>query len=150
MNEMKNLIILIALIFICSLASAQEPARKKLIEEAKTELITKRIKLTEAQAEKFWPVYNEYTDKKLELRRTVRSLKRDGFTIVSTDEEILKSLDKLLDYKQKEVDLEKDYKTKLLKVISARQLAELYITEQEFIKRLVEIWSNRKPGKMDE
>jgi hypothetical protein len=44
----------------------------------------------------------------------------------------------MITLRQKEVDLEKEYMNRFLKTISPRQLSELYKTEQEFTKLLLE------------
>jgi Spy/CpxP family protein refolding chaperone len=136
---MKNIIIL--LFMFMSLAGfaqgSPSPARER-ISAAKIGLITDRLNLTTDQAPQFWATYNEYSDKKREIKKQLRGLKNHNSHLTATDEQVQKSLQEMIALRQKEVDLEKDYMNKFLKTISPRQLAELYKTEQDFTKILLE------------
>ena len=46
--------------------------------------------------------------------------------------------------RQEELDLEKSYSEKFMKVISARQLADFYKAEKEFTKMLLKKLKSRK------
>ena len=65
-------------------------------------------------------------------------------TLTTPDEKILANIKESLNLQQKEVDLEKEYVTKFLKVINVRQLAELYKAEQMFTQMLLQRL-NRNP-----
>src|SRR5688500_13430704 len=125
---MKNIFVL-ALFLCLSLAGfaqrSSSPARER-ISTAKIGLITDRLNLSTEQAPQFWATYNEYSDKKREIRRQIRGLRNETSSLTSTDEQLQKSLQDMIALRQKEVDLEKDYMNKFLKTISPRQLAELY------------------------
>jgi Spy/CpxP family protein refolding chaperone len=113
------------------------PARER-ISAAKIGLITDRLNLTTDQAPQFWATYNEYSDKKRDIKKQLRGFKNQNAALTATDEQVEKSLQNMMALRQKEVDLEKEYMNKFLKSISARQLAELYKTEHEFTKLLLE------------
>jgi Spy/CpxP family protein refolding chaperone len=128
------------------LFSQESGAAREKIEAAKIGFITNRLNLTSEQASKFWPVYNEYNAKKQEIRRGLRQLKTDSTTTTATDEKLLAGLKEMMNLKQKEVDLEKDYMNRFLKVIKPRQLAELYNTDQDFRKELLKMLHDRRGG----
>jgi len=144
--------IVVGIITLCLLitlfASAQdgEAAREK-IETAKIGFITNRLNLTSEQAPKFWPVYNEYNAKKQEIRKSLRQFRSQSAASAATDEKLLADMKEMIDLRQKEVDLEKEYMSKFLKVIKPRQLAELYNTEQDFRKELLKMLQERKGGR---
>ncbi|MNL81841.1 hypothetical protein D3C87_2090650 [compost metagenome] len=52
--------------------------------------------------------------------------------------------------KQKELDLEKEYQTRFLKVISASQVIELYKAERTFNDMLIQRLKQRKEQKPNE
>ncbi|MDO1448109.1 Spy/CpxP family protein refolding chaperone [Rhodocytophaga aerolata] len=137
---MKNIFFLMVFVCISLTSLAQRPSSgaRERISTAKIGLITDRLNLSTEQAPQFWAVYNEYTDKKRDIRRQIRGMRNETSTITSTDEQVQKSLQDMIALRQKEVDLEKEYMNKFLKTISARQLAELYKTEQDFTKLLLE------------
>lgn len=137
---MKNILILLLFVCISLPGYAQRspsPARER-ISTAKIGLITDRLNLSTEQAPLFWATYNEYSDKKRGIRKQIRELREETSTLTSTDDQVQKSLQDMISLRQKEVDLEKEYMNKFLKAISPRQLAELYKTEQDFTKILLE------------
>jgi hypothetical protein len=136
---MKNAFILLFLcISLQGFAQRSPSAARERISTAKIGLITDRLNISSEQAPQFWATYNEYSDKKRELRKQLRGLRNNDAHLTATDEQVQKSLQDMIALRQKEVDLEKDYMSRFLKTISPRQLAELYKTEQEFTKILLE------------
>jgi Spy/CpxP family protein refolding chaperone len=150
---MKKIIFgIIALCLMTTLTvSAQdgEAAREK-IETAKIGFITNRLNLTSEQAPKFWPVYNEYNTKKQDIRKSLRQFRSKSAASAATDEKLLSDMKQMIDLRQKEVDLEKEYMSKFMKVIKPRQLAELYNTEQDFRKELLKMLQERRGGRRAE
>lgn len=122
--------------FLAAFAQDGEPTPEEheRIRALQVALITERLNLSQAQAEKFWPVFNAYADKKRGLREQMRDLQK-GFRTAS-DAELTSGLDKLLDLRTAEVDLDREYQSKFLKVINHRQLAELYAAEHR-LKQLI-------------
>ena len=53
-------------------------------------------------------------------------------------------LKEMMALRQKEVDIDKDYLTKFLKVLNPRQVSELYKTEQMFKQMLLRRLENRQ------
>ena len=84
---MKKIIIIL---FFASTGLIAQPDRFEKIRTLKTAYITQELSLTPSEAEKFWPVYNEYDSKRTKLRlsegREVASKLRD-VTEDLTDEE---------------------------------------------------------------
>jgi HAMP domain-containing protein len=118
----------------------------KQIQDAKVAVITNRLNLTSEQSTGFWPLYNEYSNKRREIHRAQRKLigdKRSSGNV--TDEQVLANLKDVQDLKQKELDLEKEYQNRFLKVISATQLAELYKAEKSFNDMLLQRLRQRRP-----
>lgn len=128
-------------------AIAQEGGNQK-IENAKIGLITNRLNLSTEQSQQFWPVYNEFDAKKKDIRKQMRRLIVETNTLTTPDEKILANIKETLNLQQKEVDLEREYMNKFLKVINVRQLAELYKAEQVFTQMLIQrLNKNAQMGK---
>jgi hypothetical protein len=111
--------------------------KREKIDSAKTAFITERLSLTPAQSEKFFPLYKEYNDKRKALRKERGALKSQSGNLSATDEQLKADMNKLLDLRQKEVNLDKEYFDKFQKVISIRQVAELYHSESLFTRELI-------------
>src|ERR1700712_2190452 len=69
---MKKLYFLLAFITITGLAKAQDeqPSAKKQeeIEALRVAFISKELQLTPVEAQQFWPLYNQYSQKLKEIR----------------------------------------------------------------------------------
>jgi hypothetical protein len=138
---MKTLLRICLLCLVILPAYAQEddevpqnsdPKVKEKIEAARIAYLTDQLGLTPDEAEKFWPVYREFAAKRLELKKQYRHAKRNPNPNVSTEENEKQLVDLGLNLKQQELDLEKDYSGKLMKVISAQKVRALPEAEKRF------------------
>ena len=114
------------------------------IKSAKIGLITTRLNLTADQSKQFWPVYEAYEADRKKIRVQMHRLRVNSATMTATDDEIRKDLKELLNLRQKEVDAEKEYVGRFLKVVSPRQVAELYKSEKEFNRMLLQELRERR------
>lgn len=134
---MKNILIIFVFVASFQIGFAQNGGGQQ-IESAKIALITNRLNLNAEQAQLFWPLYNEFAFKKKDIRKNYRKLVSEINTLTTSDDKILNNLKETLNLQQKEVDIEKEYMSKFLKVINVRQLAELYKAEQYFNNMLIQ------------
>lgn len=135
---------LVALMLTVHVASAQNnPNGREKIESAKIGMITNRLNLTTDQAPQFWAVYNEYNAKKQELNRRIRQLNNEPSRSNMNDNQLVNGLREVNSTKQKLADLDEEYMSRFLKVISPAQLAELYKTEQVFNQILLKRLNNQ-------
>ncbi len=145
MNTIHRKIWLLAglLLTLLSFSSTDAQAQRrneeemKKIQDAKVAIITNRLSLTPEQSKDFWPIYNEFSQKKREMNRSMRQIiKSKGAT--TSDDQAMNSLKEVQDLKQKQVELEKEYQDRFLTVISAKQLTELYSAERDFNEMLLQ------------
>lgn len=94
--------------------------------------ITSQLDLTPAEAEKFWPVYNEYKGQKAEAQKEIRETYRVLKEAMENGGDIETSLNnyvKALDAKAgTEAQALKAYK----KVLPMEKIAKLYLSEEKF------------------
>lgn len=97
--------------------------RQEKIQALKIAYITQKLKLTPAEAEKFWPVYNQYNNE----IRTLRINNQDG---------------DVLENEQKLLDIRKKYKPEFENILGPQRMNDLFNAERDFrnvlIKRLKE------------
>ena len=117
-------------------SGGQRSQRLGQLENAKIAFITNRLSLTQDQAQKFWPLYNVFSDRRRELNRNGRLLRRD-ITEGMTDQQLRESLTQSFNTRQQELNLEKDYFEKFQKVISLRQVVQLFQAERDFTKEVI-------------
>lgn len=129
-------------------AHAQSGARRQerlsQLENARIAYLTEQISLTPDQAQKFWPVYNEFTTKRRELNRRMRLLRPASLDALS-DQQIKDNLTQSFTLRQQEITLEKEYFDRLQRVISVRQVGKLFIAERQFTKEVLKRVAGR-PG----
>ena len=131
---------LILTLFTITGAQAQRRSEDEIkrIQDAKVAIITNRLNLTPEQSAGFWPVYNEYSQRRREIHRAQRKIINDKKAEGKTDDQVLGNLKEVQDLRQKELDLEKEYQSKFLKVITAAQVIELYKAERTFNDMLLQ------------
>jgi len=115
----------------------RDPKAREKIEAARIGMITNKLGLTPAQAEKFWPIYHEFSEKRMELRKEFKSEQVKVNNGQATTEQQQRLVDLGLNLKQKELDLEKMYSGKLLSVITADQMLNLRSAEHDFQRMLI-------------
>ncbi|UCE93951.1 MAG: sensor of ECF-type sigma factor [Flavobacteriaceae bacterium] len=145
--------IVICLVFLLSgwVMLAQERGRER-IKAYKTAYITQELDLSSKEAEKFWPIYNQY-DKKLfelkvrEVKKSKQLIKEAGGPDALNDEEAQNVLSKMLSTeKEASIAREKMY-TKLSKVLTPQKLLKLYNVENNFNRKLLMEYRKGKPRK---
>ena len=132
-NTMKRFGILLALILLAvpSAFSQSKEAMKK-IESARIALITERLNLTPEQAEKFWPIYREFNEKRRMLRQELASTRKNVDPATLTEQEGKQLMAKTIAIKQQELNLEQEYSNRMLNVISTQQMLRLRNAEKDF------------------
>ncbi|MBN8696377.1 MAG: hypothetical protein J0L87_07595 [Bacteroidetes bacterium] len=114
--------------------------KKQNIEAMKIAFITQKLDLTPEEAQQFWPVYNQYNDKLQELRKKRKAEfkeNKDNFETLS-DKEVEQIVDSEITFKQKEIDLQKEYHAKYKAVLPIKKVAKLYHAEEQFKRVLLE------------
>lgn len=134
---MQKTLILLLLMTSSFLTKSQSPEAKRKIEAARIALITERLELTPEQAEKFWPVYREYGLKKREIRQDFDKQRKTFDPNKASEEENQKMLEMATQVKERQLNLEREYSERILKVINTRQLNNLRKAENDFKEMLL-------------
>ena len=144
---------MISMLLVSGAAWGQdEPSRfQEAMAKMKTErvsFLTDKLQLTVEEAEKFWPVYNEYLTKREEMMWGKRKkMHRDFDPSQLSDEEMNNMLNDILDQEVKLAQLKKDYFDRLKSVLPVRKVLTLHRVEQEFMNHMLnQIRDNRGPG----
>jgi hypothetical protein len=115
----------------------RDPKAREKIEAARIGMITNKLGLTPEQAEKFWPIYREFSEKRMDIRKEFKSEQNKLNPEKATADDQKKLVDLDLKLKQKELDLEKVYSGKLMNVITADQMLNLRNAERDFQRMLI-------------
>ncbi len=125
-----------------------KPGNEK-IEAMKIAFITKLLQLTPDEAQKFWPVYNQFELEKKEIRKstigTLKGMKDDGEVSAS---EADNAVNQYVLFKSKELDLLKKYITAFKSILPIQKVAKLISAEDRFKKMLTKQAQKGGPGGM--
>ncbi|MDD2245461.1 MAG: hypothetical protein PHI70_00405 [Proteiniphilum sp.] len=107
-------------------------------EKRKMEYIKKEAGLTQEEANKYFPLNNELTQKKFDLHKRHRDkIDRIKDNNNISEEEYRKMLDDDVDVKLREAALNKEYSAKFEKVLSPEKLYRAQQAERSFIQKEV-------------
>ncbi len=130
------------------IAIAQRPNERKKdrMENYQIAFITERLNLTTDEAQKFWPIYNQYRQEVKKLRQDAKDQKMVDDMSEAEAEQFIKAT---FDKDSRELDLRKEFSQKLRGVLSAKKIARLQGLEKEFKKELLERAKERRQSKED-
>lgn len=157
--QFKNFLLLF-LIFSSAFAFAQmgppppkekgaRQEKRENIEALKVAFMTKKLDLSPEEAQQFWPVYNQYTDKLQDFRKKRRQENKEAkqnFDEMS-DKEIEQAVDNEIVFRQKELDLQKEYHSKFKAILPVKKVAKLYQAEEQFKRVLLDKLKDGPPVK---
>lgn len=144
----KTLLYTLFFLTISFTGFSQQMNREK-IKLLKTSYITDALDLTQEEAEKFWPVYNKYTDKiqkaKFQLEsQYFRDIRNSG-GIDSISEEKAKEILKASITLEKEISNNKvELMNELTQVLPAKKIIKLQKAERDFNRRVLQEYGKRK------
>ncbi|MBM3936212.1 MAG: hypothetical protein FJ343_03575 [Sphingomonadales bacterium] len=124
-----------------------ESLPQERIKAARVAYLTKELSLSPEEAEKFWPVYNQYDGQREDLRNRIRDLLEETRTRgYSSDDKANAALDEMLSIREQELQLERNFRKSMQGILPARRLVVLHQAEREFQKELIRrIQDRREP-----
>lgn len=124
----------------------QESMRE--IQSQRIAFFTSEMSLSPEEAQVFWPLYNQYTEKKNKLvekqKEMIASFTEERIAKM-TKSEAEATANAYLKLQQQESDLLQEYHKKYLSCLSPQKVMRLYKAEKDFMQDL--LWHLRSPGK---
>ncbi len=142
---MKKILLILILIISIS-AFSQDKERYERIKALKIAFITERLELTESEAQKFWPIYNEFETKNQSLRREMIGNFRNSDFDSMSEQEAKKHLENMMAKDTKKYELKQQFVNDLLKILPAKKIILLKATEDAFNRRMMEQFKKRREG----
>jgi hypothetical protein len=147
--KIKSVTIIVILALTSSMVLAQNPNQEKL-NAYKIAFFTRKLNLTPGEAEKFWPLYNEYQDKKIQIQKERVQLNRrvnqEGATL--SEQELIAAADKLIELQVVETELAVTFHKHLKGVLPPAKVIKVYQAENQFRMQLLkQIQERNPPGK---
>lgn len=140
---MKKLYIITFAILLAIPAIAQRNGKmEERMREYKMKYITETLALSEEDSTKFWPMYDQFEQERIDNRRAQMQLTRG--MLAKSDDQLKSDLDKILTLQEDNAKITRKYFSKFQEVISIRQIAALYQAEQNLKRALIEKFSGGK------
>jgi hypothetical protein len=145
MKRVVILLILMALLPVCRI-SAQNPNMEKL-NAYKIAFFTRRLNLTPQEAEKFWPVYNEFQNKRNQIQIERQAINRNinQNELNMSEKEMIDAGDKIIALQVQEAALAQDYHKKFREILSPVKVIRLYQAENQYRQQLLNELQNNRP-----
>ena len=135
--------LLSALVFLFStsgMLQAQSQEQIDKFNKERTAYFTEKLELTDAESKAFWPLYNDFHNRKMKLIEDERNTwsyahkNADNFS----DKEILETLEKGYTLKEQQLALEVEYyQDKFLDALPAKKVLKLGKVEWDFRRHLL-------------
>lgn len=131
---MRQKLIVAVITMVLGTPLFSQVARINRIEAEKIAFFTKRLDLSTEEAQKFWPVYNDYSNRKDKIFQERSGLMRYLNQNINnlSDKEFEESGDKLISFTLKEAELTSTFHEKFKEVLPPAKVVRIYSTEVQF------------------
>jgi hypothetical protein len=144
MNKVLMLLLLVAATFGTTLCAQPQQApqgppqgnKEDRIEALRIAYISQQLNLTPPEAQKFWPVYNDYKENLKTLRQNFKPGAGGELTA-----------EQQLDFEQKKLDLKKKFKPQFEGALGKDKVNQLYNLEKQFHDKLQQMREERRQQK---
>jgi archaellum biogenesis ATPase FlaH len=128
--------------------SAQMGERREKLEAEKVAFFTRELNLTTTEAESFWPVYNDYSNRKDKINRD-RKVLYEYITSnkdYMSEDEVQDALTKFITYQNQETSLIESFNKKFLEILPPKKVMMIYVTENQFKAYILKQIRDNRPG----
>ncbi len=147
---MKNIPAVVLLLCFPFFVSAQQRAkgRNSEIEIYKISYLKEKLALSPEESKVFWPIYNswqvEQTELRQERRKNMISFRKITEIENLSDMEVENLINSELNFKQKDLNIERKYYNKLKSSLPIKTVGKYYRAEQTFKKELLSRYRDAK------
>ncbi|MDR3180333.1 MAG: hypothetical protein LBT61_00175 [Prevotellaceae bacterium] len=114
-------------------------SRHDKLKSQKVAYFSNNIDLSSREAEKFWPVYNEYNNQREAISQERNKILRQLSNVenMENEKDVKALLDSYTDSFAKEAEVFRKYYQKFLEILPPKKVVRLYITEEQFKQMLL-------------
>ncbi len=132
---MKKYTALLWFLFLAGTAMAQRPTYdREQLQAARIAFITSRLDLKPEQAEKFWPLFNRFSENKESIMREIGALSDSAVDL--SEEEAKSRINNRFLLQQKLIDEERKFVEDISKVITYNQTLKLNNIARDFTRQI--------------
>lgn len=138
MLRFKQILITLCFLFAFQFVSFSQQRNFDVIENKKIAYITKELKLTPAESQKFFPIYNQYNREMWDLKKAKR-----GTDAPQNSNSFNGGKRDVIAFDAKEVDVKKTYRSKFAQAIGQSRASQFFQVEEDFINMLAKEYQSR-------
>ena len=143
MKKLSHLLYIVLFLFVSfSIAAQDKKANYEKIKALKVAYFTEQLELTPEEAAKFWPIYNTYDKKLMELhfseRMNIKNQVKDlGGVDALNDKQAKEIATNFLALDKLTHETMNEFSTELLKVLTYKKFLKLQEAENDFKRKLI-------------
>lgn len=118
---------------------------RERIKTIKIGYFTDQLELDETTASKFWPIYNQFEEKRMSLQKQLADMRPEGTV---NDEEATLIINKGFEIEEQLLSVKKDLSESLSKVLTPSKLLLFHQADRDFNMRMVREFRDRNRGGM--
>lgn len=132
---MRSILVILLASLITPLALGQSPEEhRERIQQEKVAFFNRELELTKAEAKAFWPLYNDYQNRKNRIiaeKRTLMGYYTKNEKHIS-DEEVTDILNRYIEFEKQETQLLNTYTVKFREILPDEKVLKIYLAEIKF------------------
>ena len=143
MNIKQSIFIVLLLVSL----NVEAQSHRERIKALKVSFLTERLDLTEKEAQKFWPVYNEFEKNSSKIKyikiKNIRMEIKETFDTMSED----RARELIEKYNEAENSLHQlwvEFSNKLTDMIPPKKIILLKIAEEDFKRKMIDEFKKRR------
>ncbi|WP_026946521.1 hypothetical protein [Algoriphagus marincola] len=141
-----GIFLILNFLIIISVHAQRRGIDRERLEAARIAFITTRLDLSPEQAEKFWPIFNEFNEQREEKLKQIASLNPRSSTESISKEEAQRLIKQRFELQRELIEDEEVFVQKVTTVISYQQILQLNSINREFARSIYQRQrDNRNP-----
>ncbi|MEM6317760.1 MAG: hypothetical protein AAF960_08820 [Bacteroidota bacterium] len=140
MNKKLIIFLVSCLTFTATIVAQGDGQMRERVEARRVSFITNKLALTPEEAKQFWPIFNQYEEKRKAIRK---SYALNGNLQLMSDAEVQQYVDQSLEIEAKQLELKKEFFKELKAVLPIRKIAMLPRVEKRFKQFLLQRLKDR-------
>ncbi|HEX2394400.1 MAG TPA: hypothetical protein VHI78_03595 [Bacteroidales bacterium] len=124
----------------CLLSQTARSERQDNLQQQKVAFFNEKLQLTAEESSKFWPVYNDFQNRRDKITRDRNTLLQyfEANQVNMTEDEAKIMIAKYVGFQKEETLLLETYTEKFMLILPAKKVIRIYLVELEFKKWLLE------------
>ncbi len=133
-------ILTLALLVALGLKVTAQTDTEKVLKAEKVAFLTKKLELTQDEAKKFWPLYDEYWGKKIDILNNRYNLAEDFIKKINNlnEKEAIDYANRYIESQKLEVELMDEFNKRFLGILPPKKVMLLYQSNYEFKNYLLQ------------